>query len=376
MASLTSSMRDTDEPTDSFRRMIDVMQDGAAATDVNGHIVHVNNALCDLFEYRRDELIGLHVGLLDAAHVPLGRSSPLAVAIDRQSTWELHSLGICKDGTTFPMTMRMAQIAFVRERFDGYVVTYRECNVFDSACCADACPQLKPFDKQRVISALSHEFRTPLATIIGFADLVACLPELPATGHDFVQAITVSAERISELVESMIELAHTRTEQANLAFAPYELRTRLRRLTRETFARLRRRGIEWELRVTSEVPQCIVVDAEKMERILTLLLENSEKFTESGKVGMRVTRSAISEELLDIHVTDTGIGYDPSQASHIFEPFRQAEEGLNRRFNGLGIGLTLAQQLAKQLGGQLQTSSSPGRGSVFTLTLPMRKDSE
>jgi signal transduction histidine kinase len=118
-----------------------------------------------------------------------------------------------------------------------------------------------------------------------------------------------------------------------------------------------------------EVALKLVSDERKIRQIVTNLLSNAVKFTEQGSIGVR-TMSADGE--IRVEVRDTGIGIDPQHLDRIFDPFWQVEQSSTRRFGGTGLGLGVARKLARLLEGRLEVQSEVGRGSTFTLALPMR----
>jgi len=131
-----------------------------------------------------------------------------------------------------------------------------------------------------------------------------------------------------------------------------------------------KKGLSFELKIDSDVPDVIDGDAMRLRQILTNLLSNAVKFTERGAVQLAVSLEA-SATALRFQVRDTGIGIPAEHLEAVFEPFRQADGSMTRRYGGTGLGLTICVRLAKQMGGELTLESEEGRGSTFTLVLPI-----
>jgi CheY-like chemotaxis protein len=128
------------------------------------------------------------------------------------------------------------------------------------------------------------------------------------------------------------------------------------------------RGLEFVIDVAADCPPAVVTDRQRVEQILKNLLSNAFKFTETGKVELRVTSAGADR--LNLAVRDTGIGISREQHQNIFEAFRQADGAINRKYGGTGLGLSISRELARLLGGVIDLQSQPGEGSTFTLTIP------
>jgi CheY-like chemotaxis protein len=136
------------------------------------------------------------------------------------------------------------------------------------------------------------------------------------------------------------------------------------------------RGLAWDIALASPIPRQLKTDPTRLRQILLNLISNAIKFTEHGGVQLKLELTATNGDmapLLRFHVTDTGIGMSPEQQSALFQPFQQADISTTRKFGGTGLGLAISRRLAELLGGTLTVNSEPGRGSTFTLALPLRQ---
>jgi signal transduction histidine kinase len=223
--------------------------------------------------------------------------------------------------------------------------------------------------KGEFLATMSHELRTPLNAIIGYTNLLAeGIPE-PATERQRVQLarVTVSARHLLELIDEVLTLSHL--ESGREVVSPRQIV--VADLLDQTAAMIepmaRARRLRLDLRRPSPTVT-IETDAGKLRQILLNLLTNAVKFTDEGSV--TVSAEEDGDGAVAFHVQDTGIGIAPEHLGRIFESFWQVEQTTTRRVGGAGLGLNVARQLARLLGGDVTVKSVVGEGSTFTLRLP------
>ncbi|HET9451655.1 MAG TPA: ATP-binding protein [Aggregicoccus sp.] len=224
--------------------------------------------------------------------------------------------------------------------------------------------------KSRVVANVSHEFRTPLHSILGLAKLLLN----PGNGslsqeqEKQVQFIRNSAESLYELVNDLLDLSKAESGKAVLRPRRFLLSEQLSAL-RGMMRPLLPQGGAVELRVEPPAePLELETDEAKLSQILRNLVSNSAKFTEAGAITVSAERA--DRDVVLFHVRDTGIGIAPEHHERIFEEFAQVENPLQGRVKGTGLGLALARKLAEVLGGTLTVQSAVGAGSTFTLAIP------
>ena len=227
-------------------------------------------------------------------------------------------------------------------------------------------------EKSRFLAAISHELRTPLNAIIGYAeileeDLTDQAPLDPAQLCEDSKRINTAGRHLLSLVDSLLDL--TRIESGHLELTPTTFL--LEPFCEEVigavaFLTEKNRNT---LRFTSNaIGQSITTDRTKARQILMNLLSNALKFTHDGEVTLNVV---IQDDSARFEVHDTGIGISKSDHERIFEPFVQADQASTRRYGGAGLGLNISSRFAARMGGQIKLESEPGRGSCFSLTLPL-----
>ena len=223
--------------------------------------------------------------------------------------------------------------------------------------------------KNDFLAVMSHELRTPLNAILGYTDLFlmgipAPLPEPLAPQVGRMQS---AARHLLELIDEILTFARIEAGQEEVRAAPVAVSELVQEAAALVEPLALERGIGFEVR-GPDPDFTLVADARKVRQVLTNLLGNAVKFTDRGKATLEARREGDAAAFV---VGDTGIGIYPDQLEHIFEPFWQAEQGLIREHGGSGLGLSVARQLARLMGGDITVRSTPGRGSEFTFTVPV-----
>ncbi|MGH7553931.1 MAG: sensor histidine kinase, partial [Longimicrobiales bacterium] len=226
--------------------------------------------------------------------------------------------------------------------------------------------------KSDFLATMSHELRTPLNAITGYADLLQLAATHESQRQAHLDRIKASAWHLLSIIEEI--LSFSRMEAGRETVNPENVDAG--ELAQEAAAMVApvasQKGLDFKVKLGSK-PLQLETDRSKLRQILLNLLSNAIKFTERGSVTLEGRTEG--DEVV-IRVSDTGIGIEPANVERIFEPFWQVDRGTRRRTGGTGLGLTVSRQLAQLLGGDLTLKSEPGKGSVFTVRLPVRYDSE
>ncbi len=219
--------------------------------------------------------------------------------------------------------------------------------------------------KDAFLANMSHEIRTPLTSIIGFSDILAS--EIEGEHRELAQMICQSGERLNVTLDAVLELARLESGQVQMKPETADLAA----LARDVTASFQHQAHEKALALTYVPPAAPVealVDRSAAARILHSLLSNAVKFTHKGRVSVSAGEERGQAWM---RVEDTGVGISPGFLPHLFDEFTQESSGLARRYEGSGLGLTITKKLLDLLGGTLGVESEPGRGSAFTVYLPV-----
>ncbi len=221
------------------------------------------------------------------------------------------------------------------------------------------------------LASLNHEIRTPLTGILGMTDLLL-ETNLDSEQKEYVETARLCAEQLLDLFNKTLEYSEILAGLAKPAMREYHLPETIRGAVSDYSAAARAKGLRLICRLAPALPAIAVGDAPRLRRIVGHLVENAVKFTERGRVEVSAAvLTAGGKPHLHLTVRDTGIGIPSGRLGEVFDSFRQLDTGLARRYNGLGLGLSLVKALTRLMGGSIQVTSQPGAGSTFSVVLPL-----
>jgi GAF domain-containing protein/anti-sigma regulatory factor (Ser/Thr protein kinase) len=224
--------------------------------------------------------------------------------------------------------------------------------------------------KSEFLANMSHELRTPLNAVIGFSEVLLqrVFGGLNDKQDEYLKDIYASGQHLLSLINDILDLSKIEAGRMELTPAPFHLPSALENAVTLVRERAGRHGITLELDLDPGLGE-LVGDERKVKQVLLNLLSNAVKFTpEGGRISLKASRT---DGAVEIAVTDTGIGIAPADQAAIFEEFRQVGTDETRKQEGTGLGLTLAKKFVELHGGRIWVESEPGRGSIFTFTLPV-----
>ena len=219
--------------------------------------------------------------------------------------------------------------------------------------------------KSGFLANMSHEIRTPLTAIIGYAQVLQ--EEVSGEHAALVGPIEAGGRRLLGTLNSVLDLARLEAGPVGLALHAVDPAAEAHEAAALLRPQADRKGVALLL-VPPARPLAVWADADALGRVLTNLISNAVKFTDAGQVAVSVREAGGRAEL---SVADTGRGMDPAFLRTLYEPFHQASTGWGRSHEGTGLGLTITRRLVAAMGGELDVESEPGRGTTFTVTLPL-----
>ena len=228
--------------------------------------------------------------------------------------------------------------------------------------------------KSAFLSTITHELRTPLSGISGMTNLLRATP-LNDDQREYVETISASTSLLNSLIGDVLDLSKIEASRFELEPVPFEIRLLLQEVCETLANQALDKGLELVCRVDRSVPKILVGDELRLKQILYNLLGNAIKFTDAGEVELAVTAPLELDDTppgsLRIAVRDTGIGIAADKQEHIFDSFWQADASNTRLYGGSGLGMTIARNLTRLMGGDIRVESESGRGSTFVLALPL-----
>ena len=242
--------------------------------------------------------------------------------------------------------------------------------------------------KSSFIANMSHELRTPLNSILGFAKILLNRADLDSVAQDQIKTIVRSGKHLLTLINDVLHLAKIEAEKLELQAKDLHLATFIDRVLAIIRVSAEQKNLTLDYQTLSELPAVISVDETRLRQVLLNLLSNAVKFTDTGRVtlklgyvkdfeccGNQMSFTDESQALIRFQIEDTGIGIDRQQQKQIFLPFQQSSNNTNSE--GTGLGLTISQNIIREMGGEIKVSSTE-EGSVFwfDLMLPIVEESE
>lgn len=226
--------------------------------------------------------------------------------------------------------------------------------------------------KTQFLANMSHEIRTPMNGILGFLQLL----EETTTDEQqsqYIKYIKISTDTLLTLINDILDLSKIESGKMALEEIPFDLHSLLEEAMISQSYPAQSKQIPLKLQIHEGLPAYVQGDPIRFKQILTNLLSNAVKFTEAGSIMLecRSLEEKQSRVLVEIRVTDTGIGIDSEAQKTLFEAFTQADNSTTREFGGTGLGLTIVKDLVTLMGGYIGIQSTPGQGSTFTLRIPL-----
>ena len=223
---------------------------------------------------------------------------------------------------------------------------------------------------------MSHEFRTPLGGILGFAELLqsGAYSELNEGQEHAVNEIVMSVDYLSDMVSELLDEAQIQANKTILQSKPFSPRDLLRQAIASMEILAENKGLAFNASIDPALPHEIYGDERRLLQILINLIGNAIKFTANGYVNVSIQNS--DERHWCIEVTDSGTGIAEEDCEMIFEPFSQGQTSTSTKHRGIGLGLTITKQLVELMGGKILLESQVGQGSTFKVILPMLKIAE
>ncbi len=228
--------------------------------------------------------------------------------------------------------------------------------------------------KSQFLATMSHEIRTPMNAIIGMADL---LRETPLTREqlEYVGIFRRAGMTLLNLISDLLDLSKMEAGRLALEETEFDLREVIDKTTEMMALQAQEKGLELACSVASDVMPALIGDPHRLRQIFLNLLGNAIKFTNQGRVDLRVMNDPDANEpgVLRFIVSDTGIGIPPHKQELIFEQFAQADTSVTRKYGGTGLGLSICKQFVELMGGRIWVDSQPGRGSAFSFTAKLAR---
>jgi PAS domain S-box-containing protein len=357
-----------------YRRLFESAHDGILILDATtAKVLDVNRFMVDLLGYTREHFLGKE--LWEIGVFKDVESSKTAMAtLQKLGKIRYEDLPLeHKDGRHIP-------VEFVSNVYREGRRSVIQCNIRDITERKRADLELaKAKDdaeaanrsKSEFLANMSHEIRTPMSAILGFADMLLHNHQEETGRVECVQIIQRNALHLLELINEILDLSKIEALQMKVDRVACDIPALFSELIALMRPRALEKGLGFGVSFEGPIPRLIQTDPMRLRQILVNLLGNAVKFTNTGKIEIRISDDGAGTGLtaLRIDVLDSGIGMTPQQVARLFRPFTQGDESITRKFGGTGLGLTISRRLAELLNGDINVTSEIGIGSTFTLRI-------
>jgi PAS domain S-box-containing protein len=355
------------------RSLIESNIDALMTTDPSGIITDVNKQMEALTGCTRDELIGAPFKSYFTDPERAEAAIKLVLREKKVTDYELTARAldgkktvVSYNATTFYDRGRTLQGVFAAARD----VTERK-RVEAELQLAKSAAESASRTKSDFLASMSHEIRTPMNAIMGIADLLAKTPLSPEQ-NKYVQIFRRAGDNLLNLINDILDLSKVEASQLELERTGFSLNELLEKVMEMVAVRANEKSLTLVCEIEPGTPTDLVGDPTRLCQVLLNLVGNAIKFTEAGKVSVRVApdRNFSVPTALRFTVSDTGIGIPGEKLDRVFERFTQADSSTTRRFGGSGLGLTISKRLVELMGGTIDAESKVGKGSVFSFAVP------
>lgn len=227
--------------------------------------------------------------------------------------------------------------------------------------------------KSEFLSTMSHEIRTPMNAIIGMTELLLENPNLTDEQTKYLSTIKKAGDHLLRIINDVLDLSKIESGHMDTILKPIDIRDLLTKTTETFHAIALKKGIEVNCVIDENVPKHILGDGDKLRQVLVNLIGNALKFTNSGKISIKLERLDNKEDLIKFTIEDTGIGISKELLESIFDEFVQVDGSTTRSYGGTGLGLAISRKLVELMGGKIWATSTVNKGSTFYFTIKAKQ---
>jgi signal transduction histidine kinase/DNA-binding NarL/FixJ family response regulator len=321
-------------------------------------------AVNSLSEYFRGALVYLSFALLLPA-----AAAWVAVGANNESVMHLLALALIAGFCALAMICRSANTA-VQDRM---LIEMNLKKALTQASLDQERAEAASAAKTQFLATMSHELRTPLNAVIGGAQLLRVEQVGSVQQAQHIDAIQQSGAHLLGLIENILDLTRAESGELPLYIDDFDLELCIRSAVRIAALNAQSKGLSVSCDMDAEMPTWRRGDSKRLNQVVLNLLGNAVKFTSNGQITVRVelTTDVVGDDGVRISIKDSGVGISADELPHVFDRFRQADQGSNRRFGGSGLGLAIVKLWVTAMAGKVSATSVIGEGSTFVIDLPL-----
>jgi PAS domain S-box-containing protein len=349
-----------------------------SVADREGRIVYANDRFCEVTGYAREEVLGRRHDLVKSGVHPESMYRELWETILAGRVWQGELCNRTKDGALKWFSSTIVPLTGGPEGAGDFIGIATDITALKSAEAAlqraKEAAEAASRAKSDFLANMSHEIRTPMNGIIGMTSLALDTP-LDDEQREYLRIVKSSAESLLVIINDILDLSKIEAGKLVVESAPFDVRRAVEDAVRTLSHAASAKGLEVVVRIDPDMPEQVVGDSGRVRQVLVNLLGNAIKFTERGAVTVeaRLLDPAHGAPMLEVAVSDTGIGIAPDKLEHVFDAFTQEDASITRRYGGTGLGLAISKRLVTLMGGRIGAESEPGKGSTFTFAVAVAR---
>jgi len=354
--------------------IVESSEDAIFGNTLDGIVVSWNKAAEKMYGYTAEEILGKSVFLLAPEDRVDEIKGSLAMHRRGEKVPPYETVRVTKDQRHIDVSVRASVVRDASGAITGIAVIARD--ITEQKRVQEAFSAANRI-KNQFLDNMSHEIRTPLNGILGMTELVL-ETDLTDEQRENLGLVKISAESLVSAIDDILDFTQIEAGKLTLESIPFDFRESLGETMKMLGFRAQKKGLELAYEVEPEIPRELLGDPGRLRRILYNLVGNAIKFTEHGEILLTVNQESQMVESSRLHfaIKDTGIGIAPEQKNVILQAFTQGDGSSTRRHGGLGLGLTIADRLARLMGGRIWLESEPGKGSTFHFAVTLKNGPE
>ncbi len=344
-------------------------------TDVDGAIEYVNPTFEQVTGYTMQEVVGRNQSILSAGKQPKEFYKTLWQTIKNGDVWHGEFDNIKKNGDIYWESASISPIFNDQKEIISFVAIKEDISarkkMIQDLEQAKIRAEAGVKAKNEFMATISHEIRTPMNAILGMSRL-ALDADLSSDQYQRISHIQSAGKALMKIINDILDFAKIDAGNLTIKKETFQFGDIMEKIITENESTAREKNIELLYTFSHELPVFMEGDETRLTQIIMKLVENAVKYTSAGEVTITsdITFQDGQDLLLTVTVADTGIGMTQDQLSQLFEPFTQANGSSARAYGGTGLGLAIVKQITNAMNGNMQVKSTPGNGSVFTVSLP------
>ena len=373
------------------------LEEGVLFADIKNEIIGVNDYFCSFFNVKFEDVLGKKINTVELGEIPGGIGSLLnnfkstigSKTVSMQQTLENREVilritpiyrGSQYDGVLLNVVNVTELVTAKKQAEESLQIAEKAVmdlkEAYQALEIAKQEAETANRTKSEFLANMSHEIRTPMNAIIGFSDLLT-ESDLTEDQREYVKYIKSSGSHLLTLINDILDLSKVEAGKIEIDETEFSPRNLIKELMVLIQPRVHEKDMKTKILIDEDIPETLMGDSKHIRQVLLNLLSNAVKFTVRGRITLTVSESeSIPPEPgmfpVCFKVSDTGIGISADKLKTIFDPFDRGSSSTSREFEGTGLGLAISKRIIELLGGYIQVESTVGKGTVFTIHMPLK----